>query len=103
MLSILSLLTTFFLVSNSGIFFIGVLGVPLGTYQFRDENQILYRQSENHDFYVHEQVPIVRTENEKLGAITSENRMCSGFGGDMLRMGGNTADAVSLTLRKHKG
>jgi gamma-glutamyltranspeptidase len=29
------------------------------------------------------------------GAVASESRFCSGYGGDMLEKGGNAADAVS--------
>lgn len=33
--------------------------------------------------------------NGRLGAVASENSMCSEYGADMLKLGGNAADAVS--------
>lgn len=32
----------------------------------------------------------------KLGAVASESSICSGHGTEMLKMGGNAADAVSI-------
>ena len=37
--------------------------------------------------------------NNKLGAVASENKVCSQIGIDLLKAGGNAADAVSLSLR----
>lgn len=34
-------------------------------------------------------------DEAKLGAVASENAICSRYGTDMLNMGGNAADAVS--------
>lgn len=34
--------------------------------------------------------------NNKLGAVASENKVCSQIGIDLLKAGGNAADAVSL-------
>lgn len=34
----------------------------------------------------------------RLGAVASENSMCSEYGADMLKMGGNAADAVCIDL-----
>lgn len=34
----------------------------------------------------------------KVGGVASENSVCSGFGGEMLRKGGNAADAVGCCL-----
>ena len=34
--------------------------------------------------------------NNKLGAVASENKLCSQIGIDLLKAGGNAADAVSL-------
>lgn len=39
-------------------------------------------------------------EEGKLGAVASENAICSRYGTDMLKMGGNAADAVSILPRK---
>lgn len=39
----------------------------------------------------------------KLGAVASESSICSGHGTEMLKMGGNAADAVSiLDIRCHE-
>ena len=35
----------------------------------------------------------------KLGAVASENKLCSQIGIDMLQAGGNAADAVSTLIR----
>ena len=35
-----------------------------------------------------------RTKDDRLGAVASENRVCSQIGIDLLRAGGNAADAV---------
>ena len=37
--------------------------------------------------------------NNKLGAVASENKVCSQIGIDLLKAGGNAADAVSLAFR----
>lgn len=38
----------------------------------------------------------------KLGAVASESSICSGHGTEMLKMGGNAADAVSTSeTRRH--
>lgn len=34
-------------------------------------------------------------QDDRLGAVASESSICSGYGVDMLKMGGNAADAVS--------
>ena len=39
------------------------------------------------------------TEAAKLGAVASESSICSGIGMEMLKMGGNAADAVGGSLR----
>ena len=36
--------------------------------------------------------------NNKLGAVASENKLCSQIGIDLLKAGGNAADAVSLAF-----
>ena len=36
--------------------------------------------------------------NNKLGAVASENKVCSQIGIDLLKAGGNAADAVSLAF-----
>ena len=36
-------------------------------------------------------------QHGQLGAVASESDICSGMGTDMLKMGGNAADAVSIT------
>ena len=36
--------------------------------------------------------------NNRLGAVASENKLCSQIGIDLLKAGGNAADAVSLTF-----
>ena len=36
--------------------------------------------------------------NNKLGAVASENRVCSQIGIDLLKAGGNAADAVSFAF-----
>ena len=38
-----------------------------------------------------------RTGKDKLGAVASENKICSSIGIDLLKAGGNAADAVSLS------
>lgn len=40
-------------------------------------------------------------EPGKLGAVASENAICTRHGTDMLRMGGNAADAVSAYCPAH--
>ena len=35
----------------------------------------------------------------RLGAVASESNLCSRYGGDMLKNGGNAADAVSPSTR----
>ena len=37
--------------------------------------------------------------NNRLGAVASENKVCSQIGIDLLKAGGNAADAVSLGFR----
>ena len=37
--------------------------------------------------------------NNRLGAVASENKVCSQIGIDLLKAGGNAADAVSLAIR----
>ena len=37
--------------------------------------------------------------NNKLGAVASENKVCSQIGIDLLKAGGNAADAVGLAFR----
>ena len=37
-------------------------------------------------------------KNNKLGAVASENKVCSQIGIDLLKAGGNAADAVSLAF-----
>ena len=39
---------------------------------------------------------IHRIEQDHLGAVASENSVCSRIGIDLLKVGGNAADAVSL-------
>lgn len=39
-----------------------------------------------------------RTNHDQLGAVASENRVCSQIGIDLLEAGGNAADAVSSRL-----
>ena len=39
-----------------------------------------------------------QAENNRLGAVASENRVCSQIGIDMLKAGGNAADAVRIFL-----
>ena len=34
----------------------------------------------------------------KLGAVASESSICSGHGSDILKMGGNAADAVGIPI-----
>ena len=36
--------------------------------------------------------------NNRLGAVASENKVCSQIGIDLLKAGGNAADAVSATF-----
>lgn len=38
----------------------------------------------------------------KLGAVASESSICSGHGTEMLKMGGNAADAVSILDSCHE-
>ena len=40
--------------------------------------------------------------NDRRGAVASENKLCSQIGIDLLKAGGNAADAVSL-LSKFQG
>lgn len=40
-----------------------------------------------------------KTEVGKFGAVASESELCSRYGSDMLRKGGNAADSVSLPWR----
>ena len=37
-------------------------------------------------------------EDGKLGAVASENKICSQIGIDLLKVGGNAADAVGIAL-----
>lgn len=37
---------------------------------------------------------IQQTNNDRLGAVASENKVCSQIGIDLLKAGGNAADAV---------
>lgn len=39
--------------------------------------------------------PVQYAEDNRLGAVASENRVCSQIGIDLLKAGGNAADAVS--------
>lgn len=41
-------------------------------------------------------IPATETSNDKLGAVASENVLCSQIGIDLLRAGGSAADAVRL-------
>lgn len=42
--------------------------------------------------------PLTQHGHGQLGAVASENRVCSQIGIDLLKAGGNAADAVSLCL-----
>ena len=37
-----------------------------------------------------------QSNNDRCGAVASENKLCSQIGIDLLKAGGNAADAVSL-------
>lgn len=41
--------------------------------------------------------PIQNVNNDRLGAVASENRVCSQIGIDLLKAGGNAADAVRIS------
>lgn len=43
----------------------------------------------------------VSSENrhDRLGAVASENKLCTGIGIDLIKVGGNAADAVRSALR----
>ena len=43
-------------------------------------------------------LPGQEVNNNKLGAVASENKVCSQIGIDLLKAGGNAADAVSLAF-----
>ena len=49
---------------------------------------------------VFQQSPEQQSEGDRLGAVASENRECSQIGIDLLKAGGNAADAVRLSLRQ---
>lgn len=40
-----------------------------------------------------------KVNNNRLGAVASENKVCSRIGIDLLKAGGNAADAVGLAFR----
>lgn len=40
--------------------------------------------------------PSTKSKHDRLGAVASENRLCSQIGIDLLKAGGNAADAVCL-------
>ena len=44
-------------------------------------------------------LPGAEVNNNRLGAVASENKVCSQIGIDLLKAGGNAADAVSLGFR----
>ena len=44
---------------------------------------------------VEEHGQVKKVEHEKLGAVASESSICSNHGAEMLKNGGNAADAVS--------
>lgn len=44
-----------------------------------------------------------RLEHDQLGAVASENSICSRIGIELLKAGGNAADAVSLLAMRLKG
>lgn len=42
-------------------------------------------------------IPNQQTGNDRLGAVASENKVCSQIGIDLLKAGGNSVDAVGLS------
>lgn len=49
-----------------------------------------------HTFPVEEETRDLHSpENGQVGGVASESDLCSGYGGEMLKKGGNAADAVS--------
>lgn len=40
----------------------------------------------------------LRTDNDRLGAVASENKLCTQIGIDLIKLGGNAADAVRFVL-----
>ena len=46
-------------------------------------------------------IPEQETVTDRLGAVASENKICSHIGIDLLKTGGNAADAVSRDNHIH--